>query len=77
MGGIFKSIGSLFVSSPGSPPPPPTAPNPNDAQTQAQMTSAAQQQAAQMQRGTAAIMATGGKGVDPSKLQTSKVLLGQ
>lgn len=77
MSGILRSVGSLFTSSPGAPPTPPVAPSPTDAQTQAQMNSAAQQQAAQMQRGTAAVLATGGRGVDPNQLQTSKVLLGQ
>ena len=74
--GIGQAIG-LIPDTPSMPTYVPVAPSSSNADTSAAMDTAAQQQAATMTRGRTSTMLTGGAGEDETKLNTSKVLLGQ
>lgn len=77
MGGIVDMADYVLNgSSSKSPAPLPTTPSLTDAETQAKLDKAAQEQAASLARGRTSTMLTGGSGLtDLGK--TSKVLLGQ
>jgi len=77
--GIAKAIG-LAPKTPSIPALPPiamAAPAVTNPQTQPDLDLAAQQMAANVSRGRTSTMLTGGAGEDETKLNTSKVLLGQ
>ena len=79
IGSAIRGIGQAIGLIPDTPSMPaiPVAPSSSNADTSAAMDSAAQQQAATMTRGRTSTMLMGGAGEDETKLNTSKVLLGQ
>lgn len=67
-------MSGLFGGGPAAPQTPPAPPTPQN--SQGQMDEAARLQALQLQRGTAAVLLTGGAGVKDTGT-TSQVLLGR